>query len=125
MVILFVATACSSGVAPPRVSPVPPPPSTPRQRLGPSEPPVIWLGGVLATVRADHLELREGSGSLVRLQRLAGQATSFYRVAGSSWQRQADEAPVPAGIDACVETLLDGTTFVALRVFLGAGCGPD
>jgi hypothetical protein len=45
-------------------------------------------------------------------------------VSGSEWQRLAAEAQVPAGGAACVETLFDRDTLLALRVFLGAGCGP-
>jgi hypothetical protein len=33
-------------------------------------------------------------------------------------------AGLEAGARACVETLLDGETFLALRVFLSADCGP-
>jgi hypothetical protein len=85
---------------------------------------VIWLGGTLADVTDTQLVLRQPAGSVVTLRRLAGEATSFFRLSGSEWQRLAPEAQVPAGRAACVETLLDRQTLLALRVFLGAGCGP-
>lgn len=104
--------------------PFPPPPATPRQDLGPDQPPVIWLGGTLTEISEDQLVLRQPAGSLVTLRRLAGDATSFFRLSGSEWHRLAAEAQIPAGRAACVETLLDRETLLALRVFLGAGCGP-
>lgn len=123
--LVLVGAACAGG-APPSRGPgrFPPPPPTPTQRLGPNQPPVIWLGGTLTEVTPDHLEVLEGAGSVIRLRRLAGTATSFFRVSGRSWRRLAPQAQVPAGQEACVETLMDGRTFLALRVFLGAGCGP-
>jgi hypothetical protein len=85
---------------------------------------VIYVGGTLTDVAPDQLELRETSGSVVRLQRLAGGATSFFRASGGTWLELDSEAQVSAGGEACVETLMDGTNFLAIRVFLGARCGP-
>jgi hypothetical protein len=85
---------------------------------------VVWVEGTLTDVTDVHLVLRQPVGSVVTLRRLSGDATSFFRVSGSEWQRLAAEAGVPAGQVACVETLLDRETLLALRVFLGAGCGP-
>ena len=115
---------CTRAHAPVATSRLPALPSTPAQNLGPSEPPVVWIGGTLHDVASDHLELEEPAGAMVRLQRLGGRATSFFRAAGGRWQRLATQAQLGAGGQACVETLMDGTNLVALRVFLGAGCGP-
>jgi hypothetical protein len=111
----------SSGGGPGRF---PPPPPTPKQNLGANQPPVIWIGGTLMAVRPDHLDVREPAGSLVHLGRLAGTATSFFGIAGRAWSRLDGTAGVRRGQPVCVETLMDGAHLFALRVFLGAGCGP-
>ena len=103
---------------------IPPPPPTEEQDLGPDQPPVIWVGGSITRVDPDRIELREGSGSVVALQRLGEGATAFFRVSGGTWQRTGTESPPRSGELACIEVLLDGPSFLALRVFLGAGCGP-
>jgi hypothetical protein len=121
---VLVAAGCTSNARDQTAARVPLPPPTPRQTLGASEPPVIWLGGILRDVTVDHLLLQEDSGSVATLQRLAEGATGFYRVAGSSWAKLAPSAQIPAGQRACIETLMDGTNLLAIRVFLGAGCGP-
>lgn len=104
--------------------PLPPPPPTASQSLGPDQPPVIWLGGTVVTVTADRLELQEGSGSIVTLLRLGQGATAFFRVSEDRWVRLPRQVDIETGERACVETLLDGSSLLALRVFLGAGCGP-
>jgi hypothetical protein len=104
--------------------PVPPPPPTPRQSLGPNEPPVIWLGGALQEVAADQLTLHEDSGSVVTLRRLAEGATRFYQIAGRTWRELTPDGSTARGQQTCVETLMDGTNLLAIRVFLGSGCGP-
>jgi hypothetical protein len=103
---------------------VPLPPPTSPQSLGPGQPPVIWVGGVLTDLTGDRLQLREGSGSEVSLLRLAEGATAFFVVDGSQWRRLEAEEEVGLGQETCVETLVNGSSFVAIRVFLGAGCGP-
>jgi hypothetical protein len=103
---------------------VPPPPPTPSQNLGPSEPPVVWIGGTIQKVTPVALVVRGAAGSTVAVRRLRG-ATSFFRVSGGEWVRLATGAGPRVGQEACVETLLDQPTMVALRVFLGAACGPD
>jgi hypothetical protein len=75
-------------------------------------------------VSADTITIRETTGPTVTLTRLAEGATSFFRASGGAWHRLAAQAQVPAGGPACVETLMDGQNLLALRVFLGAGCGP-
>ncbi len=107
----------------PAGSGVPPPPPTPAQSLGASSLPVIWVGGAVVVVTDQEIQLQEGSGSMVHLGRLARDATAFYRVAGDRWEKLTEPDATP-GEQACVETLLDGSNFLAVRVFLGAGCGP-
>ena len=51
-------------------------------------------------------------------------ATPFYRSSGNEWRRLASGAALTTGGPACVETLMDGRNLLALRVFLGTGCGP-
>ena len=103
---------------------LPPVPSAPDQSLGPNQPPIVWVGGELTEVRADRLELREAIGSVLTLRRLGGGATSFYRATAGSWEQIDRASDVEAGMKACVETLIDGQNLLALRVFLGADCGP-
>jgi hypothetical protein len=117
-------SACTEGLSGGGSGRFPPPPATPRQDLGPDQPPVIWLGGTLTEVSEAQVVLRQPAGSVVALRRLAGDATSFFRFSGSEWQPVPAGAPVSAGQAACVETLLDRETLLALRVFVGAGCGP-
>ena len=103
---------------------LPPPPPTPHQSLGSTEPPVVWIGGTVQDVTPDTVRMHEGSGSLVTLRRLAEGATTFFRLSGDAWEELDPGAFVAAGEPACVETLMDSTNLLAIRVFLGAGCGP-
>ena len=112
--------AASSGT----VVVVPPPPATPQQSLGADSPPVVWLGGTIDRVDDTDVRLREDDGSLVTLRRLGAGATRFFRVSGGAWAELAGQAQVDGGQRTCVETLMDGTNLVAIRVFLGSGCGP-
>lgn len=103
---------------------MPPVPSAPGQSLGPNQPPIVWVGGELIELKNDRLELREAIGSALTLRRLGGGATSFFRVAAGTWERLDHDPEVETGTKACVETLMDGRNLLALRVFLGADCGP-
>jgi len=113
--------------------PAPPGPTLPgvtQNEPGPGDPPVVWIAGTLEVVEPGHLAIREGSqseGPRIRLERLAEGATDFYRLDGEAWRElPAEEVDLlEVGERACVETLLDGQTFLALRVFLGASCGPS
>src|SRR5262245_53019304 len=87
---------------------VPLPPPTSPQSLGPSQPPVIWVGGVLTDLSGDRLQLREGSGSVVSLLRLAEGATAFFVVDGGQWRKLDPEEEVSLGQETCVETLING-----------------
>ena len=94
---------------------------------GPSDPPLVWIDGEVEEVTDTELFLREGErGPRVRVERFAGEATRFYRLGDVGWtQVPAEEAVGGAtGEPACVEALLDGETFLAVRVFLGADCRP-
>lgn len=84
----------------------------------------MWVGGEITALNADRLELKEAFGSVVTLRRLGGKATSFFHVVGETWQLADPLADAKVGTKACVETLMDGQTLLALRVFLGADCGP-
>ena len=117
------STAVQSGPAP-SGSRIPPVPAIPPESLGASQPPLIWVGGTLSTVATDRLQITEPFGSVVTLKRLGRGATAFFRVSGGEWQRLAESSSIGTGAPVCAETLLDGTNLLALRVFLGAGCGP-
>ena len=126
LAVAILASACRTSAPPsPTGRPAfPPVPALPAQSLGPSQPPLIWVGGILTKVAADHLEITEPFGSVVRLARLGNGATAFFDIQSGSWHRLPDSTPIGAGVSVCAETLMDGTNLLALRVFLGAGCGP-
>jgi hypothetical protein len=121
-------SAETSGPDSPSVSPVPSTlpaiPSSSGGSLGPNQPPLVWVGGELTEVNEDRIELKEAFGSEVTLRRLGGNATSFFHVREGTWQRADPRTDAKAGTKACVETLMDDQTLLALRVFLGAECGP-
>ena len=125
---LSLVTLLSCGTSSPAAAPgsalLPPPPPTPRQSLGTDSPPVVWLGGTIDRVGDAEVRLHEDDGSVVHLQRLGAGATRFFRVSGGAWAELATQSHVAGGQRACVETLMDGTDLVAIRVFLGSGCGP-
>ncbi|HCO01886.1 MAG TPA: hypothetical protein DIT48_00720 [Actinobacteria bacterium] len=126
MAVVMVCSVLLSGChrGPSSAARVPPPPPTPSQNLGPGEPPVVWIGGILQKVSAGALTVHGAAGSTLTVRRLKG-ATSFFHVSNDRWVRLDAGSPVHPGQTVCVETLLDQPTLVALRVFLGAGCGPD
>jgi hypothetical protein len=94
------------------------------QDLGPSTPPVTWISGVVLQAGAQAIRVRQADGAEVSIGRLASGGTRLFSVGGGAWRELGSDAAVPAGRPVCVETLLDGSDLVALRVFLGAGCGP-
>jgi hypothetical protein len=104
---------------------IPPAPSPPVRSVEPGQPPTIWIGGTLSDVASASLSIREPTGAEVTVRRLAAGATAFFQVANGSWHRLAPQAQVSAGRQACVEVLMDGANLLALRVFLGAACGPS
>jgi hypothetical protein len=103
---------------------VPRPPPLPLSTRSGTQLPTVWAGGTLTDVTGDRLELREDSGS-VTVQRLAPGATGIFRVSGGTWARLDATAQVPVGGEACIEAAMSEGKLLALRVFLGAPCGPD
>lgn len=93
---------------------------------GPGDPPLVWLDGTLETISDSELAVREGQGPRIVVERFAAGATAFLRRDGDEWRELSTEELVALepGEPACVEALLDGETFLALRVFLAADCGP-
>ena len=126
LAVVMLGPACRSSSPPPPTgpSPLPPIPPLPTQSLGPGQPPLIWVGGTLTDVTTDRLEITEPFGSVVRLARLGNGATAFFEVQAGAWHRLAATTPVATGASVCAQTLMDGTNLLALRVFLGAECGP-
>jgi hypothetical protein len=126
LAVIVLGSSCRSSAppAPKGPSPLPPVPSLPSQSLGPSQPPLIWVGGTLTSVTSNRLEITEPFGSVVRLARLGDGTTVFFEVQAGAWRRLAATTPIETGAEVCAQTLLDGTNLLALRVFLGAGCGP-
>jgi hypothetical protein len=92
----------------------------------PGSPPLVWLDGTLEQLDQGSLTIREGQGPRVDLERAAAGGTRFFRLDDGRWAilPEDDAETVDAGEPVCVEALLDGRTLLALRVFLGAGCGP-
>ena len=91
---------------------------------GPGQPPIVWVGGTLAEVTEIRIVVQEALGASVTLKRLGKSATAFYRANLVGWGRLPADARIGTGEEACVETALDGRNLLALRVFLGAACGP-
>jgi hypothetical protein len=79
---------------------------------------------VLTEVGQRNLVIRDVLGASVSLRRLGQEATAVYRASGQRWVRLDPKIPIEAGTEACVETALEGRNLLALRVFLGATCGP-
>lgn len=124
--LILAAASCSPGRAPPGRTL----PTVPQNEPGPGDPPIVWIAGILEVLEQGHMAIREGSrgeGPRIRLERLAEGATDFYRLEGEGWRELSPEEVdlLEVGERACVETLLDGGTFLALRVFLDSSCGPS
>jgi hypothetical protein len=92
----------------------------------PGDPPVVWMEGVIQGVDGSGLALREGQGPTVDIRRFEEGATHFLQLSDGVWREltAAEVGSIQAGQSVCVETLLDRRTFFALRVFVGARCGP-
>jgi hypothetical protein len=107
------------------------PEELPRPSIGPAtpvagQPPVIWVAGQVEEVSGDRVVVVEPEGPRVRLQRLAGGATRFFGLRDGAWRRlqRTDIELIEVGTPMCVEVFLDDPAYLALRVFVGAACGP-
>lgn len=114
------------GEAPPaRVAELPTP-SVSLPSVVPDALPVVWLSGRVAQTAPDRLTVVEPEGARIELVTLGSGATRVYVRDGGRWVEAAEGsvASAPAGTPVCVEALLDGPHYVAIRAFLGASCGP-
>lgn len=130
--VLLIAVAAAAAVTVDRLVLNPAPtlsgaPGVARSDPAPGSPPLVWLDGTLEQIGQGSLAIREGEGSRVDLERAAAGGTRFFRLDGDRWGvlSEEDAEAVDAGQRVCVEALLDGRNLLALRVFLGAGCGPS
>ena len=102
--------------------------SPPIERTEPNEgdPPLVWVDGSLDEIGEDRLVLAEGEGPRITVERFAGEATRFFRPDAGSWRElePAEVEGVETGEDACIEALVDGEAFLAIRVFLERMCAP-
>lgn len=98
----------------------------PETEPGPGDPPVVWVDGTLDAASSEELVVQEGDGPRIDIERFAAGATSFFERRGTGWTElvESEAASLPVGDEVCVEALLDEGRFLALRVFLGADCGP-
>jgi hypothetical protein len=129
LVLLAVGAAAAFGVERLMLRPTASgdtPPPVAESEPGPGDPPVVWLDGTLESITDADLALRDGQGPRIPIERFAAGATAFLRRDGAGWRELSEDeiGALEAGTQACVETLLDGGTFLALRVFLAADCGP-
>jgi hypothetical protein len=62
---------------------------------------------------------------MVNVERLGAGATAFFRLSGGGWTQLEGAAPVAVGGEVCIQSAMTGGKLLALRVFLGATCGPD
>lgn len=129
--VVLIALGAAGAVAVDRLGPQPTSPAsgTPavaRSDPAPGSPPLVWLDGTLEEISDGSLSVREGEGPRIDLERAAAGATRFFRLDGDQWLvlSEDDVGGVSAGEAVCVEALLDGRNLLALRVYLGAGCGP-
>lgn len=92
----------------------------------PGSPPVVWVSGTLAEIAPDRIEVREGDGPTVAVQRFAGGATRFFVPAVGAWRPLGDRAVarLRPGREVCVEALLDEQRLLGLRVFVDTRCAP-
>lgn len=122
--VTALLAACSDDPAEPTQLPTP---VVGRATVVPGQPPVVWLAAQTEEVTGDRLIVVEPAGSRIRLERLSGGATRFFSLQDNTWRRMsvADVELIEVGTPLCVESLLDGETYLALRVFVGAACGPS
>jgi hypothetical protein len=92
----------------------------------PSQAPVVWISGQSEDVGLAKLTVVEAGGSRAIVHRLSEGATRFFVLHEGDFEAmpEADALLVQRGTAICVESLLDGRRLLALRVFVGAACGP-
>jgi hypothetical protein len=97
-----------------------------RTERGPTDPPLVWIGGSLEEIGETQLILGDGEGPPITVERFSGGATRFYEEDGGDWRELESEEieSSAAGAEACIEALADGEAFLALRVFLDRTCAP-
>lgn len=128
--LLLLVLGAAAAIAAERVlldGPVGAPPRPADSEPQPGDPPLVWVEGTIEELDASHLEVREGEGEALTLERLAAGATAFLRAEGDAWRElgTAEVDALGAGEPACIESLLDGRTLLALNVYLGTECGPS
>jgi hypothetical protein len=103
-----------------------PEPSAGAATTVPGQPPVVWVSGQTAVVTSNRVNVVEGPGSRLSIRRLAEGATKFFRQDSDRWVLMSpdDIQLIDVGTPVCVESLLDRSHYLALRVFVGAACGP-
>ena len=103
-----------------------PHPSIGAASIVPGQPPVVWVSGQSAAVSPSRLTIVEQDGSKAIVHRLSEGATKFFVLADGRFEQmpETDALLVEVGTPMCVESLLDERRLVALKVFVGAACGP-
>lgn len=97
-----------------------------RNEPQPGDPPVVWVSGTLDSVSDEALLVRDEEGPRVHVERFAAGATRFLRPRAGEWRELTARkvSALESGDLVCVEAILDSGAFLAVRVFLGAECGP-
>jgi hypothetical protein len=123
LILLMALPACSGAHL--RLAHLPTP-SIGAATTVPGQPPVVWVSGQTATVTPHRVSVIEEPGSRLSIRRLAEGATKFYRQDSDRWVlMSADDVHlIDVGTPVCVESLLDRGHYLAIRVFVGAACGP-
>ncbi len=87
---------------------------------------MVWVSGQTASITSHRVNVTEQPGSRLSIRRLAAGATKFFRQDAERWVRMTpdDVQLVDLGTPVCVESLLDHGQYLAIRVFVGAACGP-
>lgn len=84
----------------------------------------MWISGTVGEGDASHLAIVEPYGSTVTVRLLGAGATTFQAAEAGAWV-PVDPDRATGGEAVCVEALLTARTVLAVRVFLGAACGPS
>jgi hypothetical protein len=124
-VLSAVVLAGCSQPAPPPVEQLPRP-SAGVPSVVPSQEPLVWVSGQSVKVSPSRLAIVENGGSKAIVYRLAAGTTKFFVLHQGRFESMPDAEAllVRTGTPICVESLLDGRRLLALRVFVGAACGP-